>query len=738
MLTKVVELVRGDAGFGFSVIGGSDTYLPPMVFTLAPSKPAHNSGQVEKGDRILNVNGMSVSDLPSKNVIQLINESGTTLKLSLQDDPDLKRRLNAFIQAKERGSGSPAPAPAAPTVSVEEVAPVNTVISPGSGRRLYQPRSYSNLSNGGSTRKPEPAAAREPEPPPEPPNSNLVEEDSRIPYNIPADISPNVSASSEKYKLPNDHLYNDLDTARGNTGLKQTSLSFLSETPQDQGTPTRTYSGLRDNDSRNETEVFDVNPTFTPPPPPPTQPANVPVYAKVNKKRSNKSPPTDDRPFSGIAQVYSPPPQYETEPSLPPELPPELPPDIPPRETAESCARRLFYQEGCVPEDVSFTLASGVPFDVEVSQYYMQYFNFDNYKLDDAVRVFVERAPLIGENSTREAILFHLSKHLYETNTALRQQLPGPEEIHTLVCALMMLNTDLHGGMVDRKMTYNQFESNLRNTEANVDKGTLKELYNGIKSKPIIVNTGTQEAEPAKPLPTLEQYENVIHKQGSLVKKNYILMSGKRPGMFKRGWKRWDAELRGSKLTFSKGGKKVEIICHHCLASRTMTRNRHCVILLACADDRQFLLQAADDTDMQEWMHAINKVAAMFSALPMAAPVSNSNTFQPHSLPMSRTRCSLEDQLQNHMTQVDKLTQEYDALIRQQSNLVAPTPEWHYKKRYMEKEKEKFEEYAHLLNTLLYPDSEETLMSPSSFGRATANRMSYKRAVQKNVEPVNV
>ncbi|XP_063691305.1 uncharacterized protein LOC134823702 [Bolinopsis microptera] len=495
MLTKVVELVRGDAGFGFSVIGGSDTYLPPMVFTLAPSKPAHNSGQVEKGDRILNVNGMSVSDLPSKNVIQLINESGTTLKLSLQDDPDLKRRLNAFIQAKERGSGSPAPAPAAPTVSVEEVAPVNTVISPGSGRRLYQPRSYSNLSNGGSTRKPEPAAAREPEPPPEPPN--LVEEDSRIPYNIPADISPNVSASSEKYKLPNDHLYNDLDTARGNTGLKQTSLSFLSE---DQGTPTRTYSGLRDNDSRNETEVFDVNPTFTPPPPPPAQPANVPVYAKVNKKRSNKSPPTDDRPFSGIAQVYSPPPQYETEPSLPPELPPELPPDIPPRETAESCARRLFYQEGCVPEDVSFTLASGVPFDVEVSQYYMQYFNFDNYKLDDAVRVFVERAPLIGENSTREAILFHLSKHLYETNTALRQQLPGPEEIHTLVCALMMLNTDLHGGMVDRKMTYNQFESNLRNTEANVDKGTLKELYNGIKSKPIIVNTGTQEAEPAKPM----------------------------------------------------------------------------------------------------------------------------------------------------------------------------------------------------------------------------------------------
>ena len=46
MLTKTVTLVRGDDGFGFSVIGGSDTYLPPMVFTIAPNKPAELSGQV--------------------------------------------------------------------------------------------------------------------------------------------------------------------------------------------------------------------------------------------------------------------------------------------------------------------------------------------------------------------------------------------------------------------------------------------------------------------------------------------------------------------------------------------------------------------------------------------------------------------------------------------------------------------------------------------------------------------
>ena len=42
----------------------------------------------------------------------------------------------------------------------------------------------------------------------------------------------------------------------------------------------------------------------------------------------------------------------------------------------------------------------------------------------------------------------------------------------------------------------------------------------------------------------------------------------------------------------------------------------------------------------------------MFSAPPMAPPVSNSNTFQKASLPMSRSKCTLEQQLQNHMAQV--------------------------------------------------------------------------------------
>lgn len=48
-------------------------------------------------------------------------------------------------------------------------------------------------------RAPEPAPAKKAEPPPQLEPPKVVEEDSRLQYNIPADKSPKVSASSEKY-----------------------------------------------------------------------------------------------------------------------------------------------------------------------------------------------------------------------------------------------------------------------------------------------------------------------------------------------------------------------------------------------------------------------------------------------------------------------------------------------------------------------------------------------------------
>lgn len=757
MITKNVTLNRGDAGFGFSVIGGSDTYLPPMIFTLAPGQPADTSQQVDKGDRILSVNSVSVVNVSSKQVIQLINDSTSVMLLCLQDDADLKKRLNAFMTAKTR-STSPAPASRPASTARPLYQPVSTRLANGSpalvskserGPPTPEPRSPDTRSplTASPVRSPgAPPPATKPDGPPRNDMSPIRSSPKAINRTPSKKEKRREKTPVKQDESPSRHYSTVADyDDRKSDGLKQTSLSLLSQDPVPHHNSTalspRTDSTR---ESRDVATLFDIQPTFDESPYNEPGPESFPVYAKpVKKSERQQNTLSNDvqRPFSGVNQVYHPPPEYElSEPPIP-QHPADVPPDIPARETAESCARRLFYQDGCTPADASHTLASTNPFDEDVAHFFMQHFNFDNFKLDDAVRVFVERAPLMGENSDRGRILFHLSKHLYQTNHTLRQQLQGPEEIHTLVCALMMLNTDLHSGMVDRRMTYAQFETNLKSTNNAYDKGVLKELYNGIKAKPLMSSQPSYIAEPPKQNTSIEQYENVVHKQGPMNKKNFLLASGKKPGLFKRRWHRYDVQLKGSNLMFSKhsSGKKLTIICHHCLVSRAEVRKgRHSVMHLVCADGRQILLQARDDTDMQEWVHTINKVAAMFSAPPMAPPVSNSNTFQKASLPMSRSKCTLEQQLQNHMAQIDKLTREYDELIRQQSNQHTPSMDWIMKKSYLESEKEKYEEYSHLLNSLLYPQSEEALMSPASFGRATANRMSYKRAVQKNVEPVNV
>ena len=61
------------------------------------------------------------------------------------------------------------------------------------------------------------------------------------------------------------------------------------------------------------------------------------------------------------------------------------------------------------------------------------------------------------------------------------------DAVHTLTCAIMLLNTDLHGPNIGRKMTCSEFIENLSelNDGENFPKDVLKQLYNAIKSQPL-------------------------------------------------------------------------------------------------------------------------------------------------------------------------------------------------------------------------------------------------------------
>lgn len=58
------------------------------------------------------------------------------------------------------------------------------------------------------------------------------------------------------------------------------------------------------------------------------------------------------------------------------------------------------------------------------------------------------------------------------------------DAVHTLTCAIMLLNTDLHGQNIGRKMTCSEFIDNLSelNDGENFPKDVLKQLYQAIKS----------------------------------------------------------------------------------------------------------------------------------------------------------------------------------------------------------------------------------------------------------------
>lgn len=61
------------------------------------------------------------------------------------------------------------------------------------------------------------------------------------------------------------------------------------------------------------------------------------------------------------------------------------------------------------------------------------------------------------------------------------------EAVHTLTCAIMLLNTDLHGQLMGRKMACNEFIENLAqlNDGENFPREVLKALYQSIKNHPL-------------------------------------------------------------------------------------------------------------------------------------------------------------------------------------------------------------------------------------------------------------
>ncbi|XP_066520657.1 PH and SEC7 domain-containing protein 1 [Hoplias malabaricus] len=398
-------------------------------------------------------------------------------------------------------------------------------------------------------------------------------------------------------------------------------------------------------------------------------------------------------------------------------------------EAAKRLAKRLFNLDGFRKCDVARHLSKNNDFSRMVAEEYLGYFNFTGQTLDQALRTFLLEFALMGETQERERVLAHFSRRYLQCNPMLNM---SEDSVHTLTCALMLLNTDLHGQNVGKRMSCTQFVGNLEGLNSGHDfpKELLKALYNSIKNEKLqwtideeelrksfselgerrgdsnsrgMKRTGSGMVQPSGAL---------LYKMGFLVRKVHADCDGKRTPRGKRGWKTFYAVLKGLILYLQKGEYRPDkqlsdedlknaVSIHHSLAIRaTDYIKRPNVFYLRTADWRVYLFQAPNAEQMQSWITRINTVAAMFSAPPLPAAIGSQKKFSRPLLPGSTSKLSQEEQVQAHEARFHATSTELAELRSYPPDRKVKgreLEEYRLREEYLEFEKTRYEAYSMLL-----------------------------------------
>uniref|UniRef100_A0A4W3HV09 PH and SEC7 domain-containing protein 2 n=1 Tax=Callorhinchus milii TaxID=7868 RepID=A0A4W3HV09_CALMI len=404
-------------------------------------------------------------------------------------------------------------------------------------------------------------------------------------------------------------------------------------------------------------------------------------------------------------------------------------------DAAKRLAKRLYHLEGFKRCDVARHLGKNNDFSKLVAEEYLSFFDFTDLALDKGLRTFLKAFPLMGETQERERVLIHFSKRYCQCNP---ECITSEDGVHTLTCALMLLNTDLHGHNIGKKMSCQQFILNLDglNDRKEFTKDLLKGLYNSIKNEKLewaidgdelrkslseLVDDKyesggkkvTRIIDGNNPFLDLPQAVNAAtYKHGVLNRKMHADMDGKRTPRGRRGWKKFYAVLKGTILYLQKDEYKRDrdlsevdlknaIRIHHALATKaTDYSKRASVLKLKTADWRVFLFQAPSEEEMDSWILRINLVTAIFSAPSFPAAIGSLKKFSRPLLPSSTTKLSQEEQLRSHEAkwrQISTELAEHSAHPPEKITKSKENEEYRLKEHYLTFEKSRYETYIHLL-----------------------------------------
>ncbi|XP_067336281.1 PH and SEC7 domain-containing protein 1 isoform X4 [Channa argus] len=413
-------------------------------------------------------------------------------------------------------------------------------------------------------------------------------------------------------------------------------------------------------------------------------------------------------------------------------------------QAAKRLAKRLYNLDGFKKSDVARHLGKNNEFSQLVAEEYLSHFNFTGLTIDQALRMFLRKFALMGETQERERVLAHFSKRYRQCNA---ETLTTEDSVHTLTCAVMLLNTDLHGNNLGKRMSCSQFISNLEGLNDGKDfpKDLLKTLYSSIKNEKLqwtideeelrksmseLADVRTDSASHTmkrlgsggNPLVSVaQQADGELYKSGFLVRKVHADPDGKRTPRGKRGWKSFYAMLKGLVLYLQKDEYRAErelmeedvknaVSIHHSLAMRAADYSkRPNVFYLRTADWRVFMFQAPNAEQMQSWITRINVVAAMFSAPPFPAAIGSQKRFSRPLLPGSNTKLSQEEQAKSHENRFRAVSSELADIASSPERKVKgrELEEQKLRQEYLDFEKTRYGTYAMLLRAKLSSGDED-------------------------------
>uniref|UniRef100_A0A2D4FKV1 SEC7 domain-containing protein n=1 Tax=Micrurus corallinus TaxID=54390 RepID=A0A2D4FKV1_MICCO len=233
---------------------------------------------------------------------------------------------------------------------------------------------------------------------------------------------------------------------------------------------------------------------------------------------------------------------------------------------AQRLAARLYHLDGFRKSQVAAFLQKNNTFSQMVAEAYLSFFHFSAETLDQALRSFLKSFVLTGETQERERILMHFSQRYHCCNPEASL---SPDAVHTLTCAMMLLNTDLHGQNIGRSMSCQDFVVNLTGLNDGKDfpKELLKALYNSIRHEKLewatdeegetvdakILLSPTNSQRKTNPFLTVWQDQGAkVYQQGLLARKAHAEADGKKTPWGKRSWKTFHAVLKGTVLYSSR------------------------------------------------------------------------------------------------------------------------------------------------------------------------------------------